>query len=179
MEYVVDMPQKQISELAKTITNILNCEEKFNPTFTIDNIEFGFIPNFDNITGGEMADIEAYLYDVQTVHRALSVLFRPITNKKKDLYEIAKYKGSDAYANIMKHAPLSILSGASVFFSTLQNDLLSYILKSMKEVELHPKQEQILVKNGIGMQTFTQLLEEITLKSERQQRKIYTRYSLS
>jgi len=172
-QYVFDMPQKQLNELATHLKSVLMASEKFVPTFKIENIEMGFLPNLDEMSVGELADCEKYISDWETMHNAMAVLWRPITRKVKDKYEVEKYNGTAKYAEAMKYLPLGAVNATMVFFSTLTNDLLNSILKSIKGVEHQAQLQQILVKNGIGMQTFTQSLGEITSKLTEQRKKMY------
>jgi len=172
-QYVFDMPQKQLNELAIHLKSVLMASEKFVSTFKIDNIEMGFLPNLDEMSVGELADCEKYINDWETMHNAMAVLWRPITRKVKDKYEVEKYNGTAKYAEAMKYLPLGAVNATMVFFSTLTNDLLNSILKSIKGVEHQAQLQQILAKNGIGMQTFTHSLAEITSKLTEQQKRMY------
>jgi hypothetical protein len=172
-QYVFDMPQKQLNELATHLKSVLMASEKFVSTFKIDNVDMGFLPNLDEMSVGELADCEKYISDWETMHNAMAVLWRPITRKVKDKYEVEKYNGTSKYAEAMKYLPLGAVNATMVFFSTLTNDLLNSILKSIKGVEHQAQLQQILAKNGIGMQTFTHSLAEITSKLTEQQKRMY------
>ena len=56
----------------------------------------------------------------------MAVMYRPITRKFKDVYDIEKYKGTDD-KEIFKNASISVYLGAQVFFWNLTNDLLKLI----------------------------------------------------
>jgi hypothetical protein len=140
-------------EIVEQIDKALNQTVEFQPTFFIKDVEFGFIPNLDKMTQGEFIDISNYGTDVNEMHKLMAVLFRPI--KKKDAlgnYEIINYKGTEQYANIMKHTPLSIVNGALVFFSSLANELVSYTAKYMAVEQVKEVVPPITSRNGIGMQ---------------------------
>jgi hypothetical protein len=182
-EYVRQMPQSKILEINSHLAQVLNSEEKFKPTFKLENIEFGFIPDFDGITAGELADLEKYfvigedqngkpvIMNIEETHKAMAVLFRPITKKLGDKYEIEKYNGTKKYAEIMKFTPLSNLKACVVFFSTLRNELLISTLNYMKGEGLTTKEQQILEKNGVGIKTFIQSLEGLILNLKKPQGK--------
>ena len=139
----------------------LNQTVEFKPTFFIKDVEFGFIPNLDKMTQGEFIDISKYGTDVNEMHRLIAVLFRPI--KKKDSlgnYEIIKYQGTEQYANIMKHTPLSIVNGALVFFSSLANELINYTRRYMAQEPAREKQQTIIFKSGGGMLRLRSWLKE-------------------
>ena len=130
----------------------LNQTVEFKPTFFIKDVEFGFIPNFDNITQGEFIDISTHGAGVESMHKLMAVLFRPI--KTKDIlgnYDIIKYKGTKQYSDIMKHMPLSIVNGSLVFFSSLTNELINYTQKYMTQEQAREKQQTITSKSGVGM----------------------------
>ena len=140
-------------EITEQIDLALNQTVEFKPTFFIKDVEFGFIPNLDKITQGEFIDISKYGTDINEMHRLIAVLFRPIKNKDSlGNYEIINYKGTEQYANIMKHTPLSIVNGALVFFSSLANELVSYTQKYMVVEQVREVVQPITSRNGGGMQ---------------------------
>lgn len=140
-------------EITEQIDVALNQTVEFKPTFFIKDVEFGFIPNLDKITQGEFIDISKYGTDINEMHRLIAVLFRPIKNKDSlGNYEIINYKGTEQYANIMKHTPLSIVNGALVFFSSLANELVSYTAKYMVVEQVKEVQQRTTSRNGDGMQ---------------------------
>lgn len=173
-DIVRKMPQSKILEINSHLSQVLQSEEKFNPTFKLEDLEFGFIPDFDAITAGELADLERYfkigedeggkpvIMNIEETHKAMAVLFRPITKRMGEKYEIQEYEGTKRYAEVMKFMPLSNLRASVVFFSTLRNELLLSTLNYMKGEGLTTKEQQILEKNGVGIKTFIQSLEGLT-----------------
>lgn len=139
----------------------LNQTVEFKPTFFIKDVEFGFIPNFDKITQGEFIDISTHGSSVESMHKLMAVLFRPIKNKDVlGNYEIIKYKGTKQYSDIMKHMPLSIVNGSLVFFSSLANELINYTQKYMIQEPAREKQQTIISKNGGGTLQLKSWLKE-------------------
>lgn len=126
--------------------------------FTIDGVKFGFIPNLETVTSGEFIDIENYLKE--DIFKAMAVMYRPIKKQHKELYSIEKYRGTDKYSEVMRHAPTSAYIGATVFFYNLLNELLNampdYINKNLTDLE-----RQALDKSGVGMYQLTQSLAMI------------------
>lgn len=123
------IPLEKFNELVAEISEAISKESKFTPTFKLDGIEYGFIPNLEEITYGENRDLTGYLNDWQTMHLAMAVSFRPITLKKGGKYLIEEYNGTSATAEIMRDCPLDIVQGMNVFFYNLMNDLLNCIPK--------------------------------------------------
>jgi len=58
--------------------------------FFIGKQEFGFIPSLEEITVGELNDIDTYISDWTKMHNAMAVLYRPITATFGNRYEIEK-----------------------------------------------------------------------------------------
>ena len=148
--------QKDYKEIIEQIDIALNQTVEFKPTFFMEDVEFGFIPNLDKITAGEYRDLSLYGVDVNEMHKLMAVLFRPI--KKKDIvgnYSIINYEGTERFAMIMKYMPLSIVNGALVFFSSLANELVNYTQKYMTVEQVKAEQPSTTLQNGVGMQQFS------------------------
>ena len=151
-----------VNDILVHLNNLLQQKTKLVTTFKLGSKEFGFIPKLEDITAGEYIDLENYLSNVQTLHKAMAVLFRPITNKAKNLYNIEEYESSEKYSDLLKEMPLDIALGAMVFFYHLHNDcvigLKDYI---QNEVEKSEHLSNLLEKNGVGINQFTLQLKEI------------------
>jgi len=133
-DMVNGMQPDDVEFLVHTVSEILNTEVKeLTPTFSINKIEFGFIPKLDDMTYGEHTDLIQYINDLDKIHLAMAVLFRPIKQKQFGKYLIENYQGSEVYGNLMKQMPLGAMLGAKVFFWNLTKDLLNYIPAYIKE----------------------------------------------
>ena len=143
---------KDFEEMSDQIDRALDQISDFKNRFTLNGIEFGFIPNFDNITTAEFVDLSKYNTDPETLHNLMAILFRPITKKAFSTYDIELYNGTGQYSEMMKDAPMNIVNGALVFFYNLQNELLVSIQKSTEEVQKKVERLQTILKNGDGMQ---------------------------
>ena len=141
---------------------------RFNMTGTDGaTVEFGFIPNLDKITMGEYIDLNNYLDDPATLHKAMAVLFRPIhpSYNEKESYRISSYEGSDFFSEIMKDMPLGIALGAKVFFYRLGIKLSKAILNSItvipeEQEQLSEEERKLLTENIAGIKNCTLLLED-------------------
>lgn len=142
----------------------LSTEAEFVNTFTMHNIEFGFIPNLDKMTLGEYADLSKHGVDKSSLHNLMAVLFRPVVNRRGDKYEIMSYNGSDEYAEMMKDMPLNVVNGSLVFFYNLANELQEATQRFLSEElqkEPHPK---TILKSLVGTRRLKNLLKTISLK---------------
>tara|TARA_Y100000401_G_C8326015_1_gene228367 strand:+ start:16460 stop:17092 length:633 start_codon:yes stop_codon:yes gene_type:complete len=130
-------------------------------TFTLNGVEYGFIPNLDKITYGENADVTRYISDYGTMHKAMAVLYRPIIQKQKDKYLIEDYEGSYKYAIELKQMPIKIVFGAIVFFYRLTKKLSNAILNFLsKEATKDYRLKQVLAENGEDIQNSIRLVKE-------------------
>lgn len=151
-----------IDDLLAHLNNLLQAKPKLTRTFKLGVYDFGFIPKLEDMTSGEFIDLENYLSNTETLHQAMAVLYRPITSKVKDLYTIEEYESSYKYAEVLKYMPLDIALGSMLFFWTLLNDCgnaLSHYIQN--EVEQSEQAKQVLEKNGVGINQFTQQLKAI------------------
>jgi hypothetical protein len=159
---VASIRYKDVVEINQNINNLFTKENRFIQRFKMGGVEFGFIPNLDDMSTGEYMDLDAYITDWDTMHNAMAVLYRPITNKLGTKYNIEEYKGSVTYADVMRHAPLDVVLGAMVFFYNLGNDLLS---STINYLEKNQEVQNILNKHnsengGDGIQVSMLLLKE-------------------
>ena len=159
---VAQIRYKDVAEITANINNLFTKENAFIQRFKLGGVEFGFIPNLDEMTTGEYMDLDTYITDWDTMHNAMAVLYRPITNKLGNKYQIEDYKGSITYADVMRHAPLDVVLGAMVFFYTLGNDLLKSTINYLEE---NQELQNILTKHnlenvGDGIQVSMLLLKE-------------------
>lgn len=162
-----------INELDGVVTHILSImSEKaiLQRRFTMTDpkgktVEFGFMPNMDKMSLGEYVDLEKYISDWNTMHRALAVMYRPIVAGKGEFYEIEKYKGSDKYADIMKDSPVTVALGSMVFFYNLGRELLRATLRSLQKQTDGIVQQQAKTpseKSGDGISQYMHLLKDLS-----------------
>lgn len=143
--------QSDYAEISEQIDKALSTDCEFVNRFEIGGKEFGFIPNFDNITTGEYVDLCEYSADSEKTHNLMAVMFRPITKKDSfGNYLIENYQGSERYASEMKDMPMSIVKGALFFFASLSIELENYIQKSMRSELAREKRRQNISRSGDG-----------------------------
>lgn len=154
---------KDFNKITEIIGNAFAEDTPLIRHFELDGIEFGFVPNLDKISIGEYIDIESNLSGFKNMHKAMAVLYRPVTKKHKEKYQVEEYVGHDEYAEAMKYMPLNAALGAMVFFYRLEKDLLNTTLKCLEEEKDNKQIIQALRRfqvNGDGISQFTDLLEE-------------------
>lgn len=173
---IVKIKLSSINELIVHFSALFQKVPKFQPTFKIGEIEFGFIPELEEITFGEYVDLEANLKSWSSFHKAMAVMYRPITERKKEKYNIQPYNPNPDMQDLMKFAPMDVCIGASVFFCNLEIELLKATLNYLnQQIEKNPEALRIFQKqlnlpnNGGGINHYTRLLKEMYADSMRWQ----------
>ena len=163
---VAKIKMKHLNELITHFTKVFSEKPQLIRKFKIKDIEFGFIPKFDDISFGEYVDLENYMKDWKTYHKALSVMYRPIKNTNKDKYEIVDYKPNEDMQDLMKFAPLDVAISSSFFLSSLGIELLkatqTYLKKELKKMtdSTNSAKGINLAKTGVGMEVSMDWLTE-------------------
>lgn len=117
-------------------------DEALVQKFTLDGVEYGFIPNWTQLTLGEYIDLETYTSSgkmTEHLHEALGLMYRPITSTALHQYEIEPYEVDDRRNKLMLDLPMNIAVGAIVFFYTIGRAFatdMRYYLNRLKEAEL-------------------------------------------
>ena len=151
---------KDVDGVVELLSEILNEKPQLVRTFRMGDVEYGFIPNLDDMSFGEYIDLDTYIGDWQNIHRAMAVLYRPIKNKHGERYNIIPYEVVDA--EVMKNMPLDAAISSVLFFYRLGIDLsraMTNYLEEGKESRL--VQYLNSEKNGDGINHYTHWLKEI------------------
>lgn len=168
LKEVVKMKASTVIELVQHFDKLFNEKTKFKNRFKLNGVEFGFIPDLEEISWGEYIDIESNIGDFQNIHKALAVMYRPIVKDVKGKYEIEPYKGDLSYSEVLKYAPLDVVLPASVFFWTLGIELISSTLSSLEKMKnkTHIQKMFNSQNNGVGIaqsiMSLRETLEDLT-----------------
>jgi hypothetical protein len=116
----------------------------------VDGKKYGFEPNLSKMAYGAYLDITKY--ETFTIDenwaKIMAILYRPITNKVGELYNIKAYTGNEDYEPFLKLG-MDIHFGSLFFFVHLLKELPSSILKSSKDLGiLPPSIRSILAESG-------------------------------
>lgn len=124
MKDILNMDYEDAEIVASDIFTALSMTAKFSDKFTLNGVEYGFLTSLEGLTLGEYIDLETYLKDQKDLHKAAAVMYRPIVKRYKDLYEIEPYSSNLKNQELMKGAPIGVISQAVVFFYNIANELL-------------------------------------------------------
>lgn len=158
---VANIKYKSVQEIIVHLNKIFDQKHSLVPTFSLGNVEYGFIPVLDDMSLGEFIDLDENLGKWDNMHKAMSVLYRPVKFKKDKKYNIEEYKGMN---DKLKYMPLNIVFGSMVFFYHLSNELiqtiLNYLQKELpKNMTTHQKER--LDQSGAGISQSMVLLKEM------------------
>ena len=129
--------------------------------FWLNGVQYGFIPDLDELSFGEYIDLDTYLGDWENIHTAMNVLYRPIKEKKGERYTINEYDVNTK--DLLLDMPLDAVISSVFFFYHLGKDLSvvmnRYLKEEMKKIPSQQKQDLML--NGDGIKQFSHSLKEI------------------
>ena len=91
IEDTYDIPLHAFDYVINHLNELFDTEHKLIQRFPLKSAEgkeyeFGFIPNLDKMSFGEYVDIDTYINDNTQLHKAMAVLFRPISNTIGNTY---------------------------------------------------------------------------------------------
>jgi len=160
MTEIMAMPFDVLTKAVDSITLMLTQSPTFTPRIKIDGVEYGFIPNLDDMSVGEFIDIETYSKETHDLWRVMSILYRPITiSGQNKRYEIEPYNAN--LVSSFKDLDCNTAFGAMVFFWSLGIDLLNSIQKYL-EGPMGQQMKTALPKNGDGLEWSIDSLQEIS-----------------
>ena len=155
------LKMSSVQAIVDILTEMLNETPAHSNKFSLDGVQYGFIPDLDEMSLGEYVDLDGNASDWQKMHVAMNVLYRPVITSKKGKYNIKEYTADDPEK--MKDMPLGVALGSLFFFYNLGLELSKHtILSSSNQAEMEIIQEQLTSeKNGDGTHQFLVSLEEM------------------
>lgn len=160
LQDVANIRYKSLVDTATHIRSLFDQKSEFVQTFHMNGLEYGFIPVLDDISLGEYIDLDNYLSDQNNIHKAMAVLYRPISHRKEDRYDIVSYEGT-RYADDYLDMPLDVAFGAYVFFWNLNKELVNATLNYLEMEEADSELKRILQENGGGIKAYMHSLRGI------------------
>ncbi len=143
------------------LNELLSQTPKRVEQFTMNGVEYGFIPDLDEMSLGEYVDLDGSASDWNNMHIAMNVLYRRIKIRKSGKYNIVDYNVENPEK--MKDMPLDAAIGSLFFFYNLGMELSKHtILYSNNLEEMEVYQDQLISQtNGVGINQFMDSLTEI------------------
>ena len=149
-----------IQQIVSKLSKMFDSTPPLTRRFKIGNVEYGFIPNLDEMSFGEYIDLDTYLGDWENIERAMAVLYRPIKSKYGERYNIVDYQIIDS--EVMRKMPMDAVLGAVLFFYRLGMDLSKAMISYLEEQE-ESRIVQYLnsEESGVGINQYTHSLKAI------------------
>jgi hypothetical protein len=155
------LKMSSVTAIIDILNELLSQTPKRVEQFTMNGVQYGFIPDLDEMSLGEYVDLDGSASDWNNMHIAMNVLYRKIKIKKSGKYNIVDYNVENPEK--MKDMPLDAAIGSLFFFYNLGMELSKHtILSSNNLEEMEAYQEQLISEtNGDGISQFMVSLTEI------------------
>lgn len=159
-EQVRYLKATDVRTVVTIISEMFDSKPSLVNTFKIDGIEYGFIPNLDEMSFGEYIDLDTFIGDWDNIEKAMGVLYRPVEIRKGNRYHIKEYEAGET--EHLKAMPLDAVLGSILFFYRLGNDLCKIMMNSLEGKEMEDLQAHLNSEaNGVGTQAFMLSLNQI------------------
>jgi len=155
------LKMSSVTAIIDILSELLGSKPDHVERFEMNGVEYGFIPDLDDMSLGEYIDLDNNASKWEQMHLAMNVLYRPIKTSKIGKYNIEDYNVNNPEA--MKDMPLGAAIGSLFFFYNLGMELSRHtILYSNNQAEMEAIQEQLNSEaNGVGTQAFMLSLNQI------------------
>jgi hypothetical protein len=160
------MKATDIGDICDILNNMFDIKHQLINSFKIEGQEYGFIPSLEDMSFGEYVDLDTFIGDNDNLHRAMNVLYRPISQRQGDRYKIKDY--DPELSEDAKDYPLDAVLGSIVFFYDLGKDLSTVMLNySMEANEENLVRYLTSLPNGAGtiqsMDSLTEILQGLKI----------------
>ena len=136
--------------IVEIINNMFEDKPSLIRTFKIGGVEYGIIPDLDEMSLGEYIDLDTYIGDWQNMQIAMNVLYRPISKKIGDKYLIKEYT-LDAKEKL-EEIPMDVVLGSIFFLYNLGIDLSKTMVNYLEAPQMDSlMQEQIFQESMDGI----------------------------
>jgi hypothetical protein len=136
--------------IVEIINNMFEAKPSLIRTFKIGGVEYGIIPDLDEMSLGEYIDLDTYIGDWQNMQIAMNVLYRPISKKIGEKYLINEYT-LDAKEKL-EEIPMDIVLGSIFFLYNLGIDLSKTMVNYLEAPQMdNLMQQQIFQESMDGI----------------------------
>ena len=137
------------NRVVDVLNNMFEAKPDLIRAFKIGGVDYGIIPNLDDISLGEYIDLDTYIGDWQNMHIAMNVLYRPISKKIGNKYLIKEY-ALDAKEKL-EEIPMDVVLGSIFFLWNLGIDLSKTMVNYLEAPQMDSlMQEQIFQESMDG-----------------------------
>ena len=108
------LKMSSVTAIIDILSELLASKPDHVERFEMNGVEYGFIPDLDDMSLGEYIDLDNNASKWEQMHLAMNVLYRPIKTSKIGKYNIEDYNVNNPEA--MKDMPLGAAIGSLFFF---------------------------------------------------------------
>ena len=175
------LKMSSVTAILDILNEMLAITPKHVERFEMNGIEYGFIPDLDEMSLGEYIDLDNNASKWEQMHLAMNVLYRPIkTTASRLKYRVlrnvlyrpiktskaGKYNIEDydvKFPEVLKDMPLDAAIGSLFFFYNLGTELAKHTIQSLdSQAEMEVIQEQLIsISDMDGTPQFMDSLTEI------------------
>ena len=159
-EAVKTIKLSEANDIGDILADMINEKPELVKSFFLNNIEYGFHPDLNDLTLGEYIDLDTFIGDWENIHSAMNVLYRPIKQRSAGRYVIADYDINNK--ELLLDMPMDAVISSIFFFFLLATDL-SIVMSHYLQQET--KRQQVLPQDleavGVGMDQYMNSLKEI------------------
>ena len=155
------LKMSSVTAIIDILSELLASKPDHVERFEMNGVEYGFIPDLDDMSLGEYIDLDNNASKWEQMHLAMNVLYRPIKTSKLGKYNIEDYDVNNP--EVMKDMPLGAAIGSLFFFYNLGIELSRHtILYSNNQAEMEAIQDQLNSEvNGDGINQFMHSLTDV------------------
>jgi len=160
LEKVLKLRVQDTEEIASIIYTMFDEKPALIKRFELDKIDYGFHSKLDDMSLGEYIDLDLNIGDWDNIEKAMAVLYRPVSSKLKDKYNIVDYKVGNEEA--MLDMPMDAVMSSVFFFWNLGLELSTIMTNSLGKGETQALTQYLTSQpNGGGISHFTGSLKAI------------------
>ena len=143
-----------VTAIIEILNELIEGTPKHVERFTMNGVDYGFIPDLDDMSLGEYIDLDNTASKWDDMHLAMNVLYRPIKDSGSGKYNIKEYDVSTS--GTMLDMPMSAVLGSLFFFLNLGQELSKHTILSShsQEVQEGIQNLQTSQQNGGGINQF-------------------------
>jgi len=158
LDKVMLLKLKDSQEIISILSNMFNEKPKLVTRFKLNKVDYGFHPQLDELTLGEYIDLDTFIGDWENMEKAMNVLYRPVTIKLKDKYNIDDYKLGTEVALI--DMPMDAVMSSIFFLWSLGLDLSKIMTNSLEQEETEILTQYLSSQeSGVGINQFMDSLK--------------------
>ena len=159
LEDVMLLKLSDSQEITSILSKVFDAKPALITRFKLNNVDYGFHPELDDMTLGEYIDIDTFIGDWDNMEKAMNVLYRPVVVKLKDRYNIEEYRlGTEG---VLLDMPMDAVMSSIFFLWNLGLDLAKTMTNSLETEETEVLTQYLSSQeNGVGINRFTDSLKE-------------------